>query len=266
VIVTSPESEFRGVIGRTYRESTPWWPEPVRPPTGAPNIVVILLDDVGFADLGCYGSEIATPAMDRLAAGGLRYNNFHVTSMCSPTRACLLTGRNAHAVGMGIIAEWASGFPGYRGRITRRAATLAEILKDHGYSTLAVGKWHLTALADSTAAGPFEDWPLGRGFERWYGFHGALTDHWHPELFEDNHTVEAPAGAGYHLSEDLVDHAIGYLRDQQAMAPERPAFLYLAFGACHWPHHVPRAYLERQRGRYDEGWDRLRERRLGRQQ
>ena len=139
---------YGGVIGRTYRESTPWWPKPRRAPEGAPNIVFIVLDDVGFADLGCYGSEIETPHMDRLAAGGLRYNNFHVTSMCSPTRACLLTGRNAHAVGMGIIAEWSTGFPGYRGRITKRAATLAEILGDHAYNTPAVGKWHLTSLPE----------------------------------------------------------------------------------------------------------------------
>jgi arylsulfatase A-like enzyme len=228
-----------------------------------PNILFIVLDDVGFADLGCYGSEIATPAMDRLAAAGLRYNNFHVTAMCSPTRACLLTGRNAHAVGVGIITEWSTGFPGYQGRITRGAATLAEILRDHGYATLAVGKWHLAPLAEATAAGPFRDWPLGRGFDRWYGFHGALTDQWHPELFEDNHPIDAPPGR--HLSEDLVDHAIGFLRDLKAAAPERPFFLYLAFGACHWPHQVPAEYVTRYRGRYDEGWDAVREARLRRQ-
>lgn len=256
---------FGGVIGRTYRESTPWWPKPVRPPEGAPDIVFIVLDDVGFADLGCYGSEITTPNTDRLAAGGLRYNNFHVTSMCSPTRACLLSGRNAHAVGMGIIAEWSTGFPGYRGRITKQAATLAEILRDHAYNTLAVGKWHLTPMAEATAAGPLEDWPLGRGFGRWYGFHGALTDQWHPELFEDDHPIDAPAREGYHLSEDLVDRAIALLRDQRSAAPHRPFFLYLAFGACHWPHHVPRAFVEKYRGRYDRGWDAAREARLTRQ-
>jgi arylsulfatase len=256
--------DFRGIVGRTWRESTPWWPEPPRPPAGAPNLVFIVLDDVGFADLGCYGSEINTPAMDRLAAGGLRYNNFHVTSMCSPTRACLLTGRNAHAVGMGIIAEWSTGFPGYRGRITRRAATLAEILHDHAYNTLAVGKWHLTPLAEATSAGPFDDWPLARGFDRWYGFHGALTDQWNPELFEDNHAIDV-ARDGDHLSEHLIDRAIAFVRDQQSVAPEKPFFLYVAFGACHWPHHVPHPNLMKYRGRYDEGWDAVRERRLVRQ-
>lgn len=256
---------FGGVIGRTYRESIPWWPEPARAPAGAPSVVFIVLDDVGFADLGCYGSEIATPHMDRLAAGGLRYTNFHVTAMCSPTRACLLTGRNAHAIGMGIIAEWSSGFPGYRGRITPRAATLAEILRDHAYTTLAVGKWHLVPMPETTAAGPFGNWPLGRGFDRWYGFHGALTDQWHPELFEDNHPVDGPTREGSHLSEDLVDQAIAFVRDQQAAAPEKPFFLYLAFGACHWPHHVPSAYIEKCRGRYDGGWDAIRVARLARQ-
>jgi arylsulfatase len=258
------DRDFGGVIGRTWRESAAWWPEPARAPAGAPNIVFVVLDDVGFSDLGCYGSEIDTPNMDGLAAGGLRYNNFHVTSMCSPTRACLLTGRNAHAVGMGIIAEWSTGFPGYRGRITRRAATLAEILRDHAYNTLAVGKWHLTPLAEATAAGPFGDWPLARGFDRWYGFHGALTDQWNPELFEDNHALDI-ARDGYHLSEDLVDRAIAFVRDQQSVAPEKPFFLYLAFGACHWPHHVPRRSLDKYRARYDRGWDAIREERLARQ-
>ena len=258
------DSEFRGVIGRTWRESTPSPPQLPRSPAGAPNIVFIVLDDVGFSDLGCYGSEIATPAIDGLAAAGLRYSNFHVTAMCSPTRACLMTGRNAHAVGMGIIAEWSTGFPGYRGRITARAATLAEILREHAYSTFAVGKWHLTPLPEATAAGPFADWPLARGFDRWYGFHGALADQWNPELFEDNHAVDV-AGDGYHLSHDLVDRASAFVRDQQSVAPEKPFFLYLAFGACHWPHHVPAAYLDRCRGRYDAGWDAVRAERFARQ-
>jgi arylsulfatase A-like enzyme len=264
-MVRAVSDGFGGVIGRTYRESTPWWPEPPRAPRSAPSVVFIVLDDVGFADLGCYGGDVETPHTDRLAAGALRYTNFHVTSMCSPTRACLLTGRNAHAVGMGIIAEWSSGFPGYQGRLSRHAATLAEILRDHEYSTYAVGKWHLGPLSEATAAGPFSAWPLARGFDRWYGFHGALTDQWHPELFEDNHAVEAPQRSGYHLSEDLVDRAIAFVRDHQTAAPDRPFFLYLAFGACHWPHHVSRHLLDRYRGRYDRGWDVLREERFARQ-
>ncbi|MCC6176401.1 MAG: arylsulfatase [Chloroflexi bacterium] len=259
------DGAFGGVIGRTYRDSVPWRPEPVRPPAGAPNVVFIVLDDVGFADLGCYGAEIETPNMDRLAAGGLRYTNFHTTAMCSPTRACLLTGRNAHSVGMGIIAEWETGYPAYSGRITRRAANLAEILSDQGYNTFAVGKWHLMPMSEVTAAGPFGDWPLGRGFDRWYGFHGALADSWHPELFEDNHAIETPERPGYHLSEDLVDRSIGMLRDRQSVAPDKPFFLYLAFGACHWPHQVPRAFIDKYRGRYEAGWDVIREQRLARQ-
>jgi len=235
-----------------------------QPPANAPNIVCIILDDVGFSDLGCYGSEIDTPSIDRLAAGGLRYNNFHVTAMCSPTRACLLTGRNAHAVGMGVIAEWSTGFPGYRGRITRRAAMLQEILSVHGYNTFAVGKWHLTPLTDATAAGPFGDWPLARGFDRWCGFHGALTDQWNPELFEDNHAIDV-AGDGYHLSEMLVDRAVAFVRDQQSVAPQRPFFLYVAFGACHFPHQAPCSYIDKYRGRFDDGWDAVREARLARQ-
>jgi arylsulfatase A-like enzyme len=206
-----------------------------------------VLDDVGFSDLGCYGSEIDRPSMDRLATGGVRYNNFHVTAMCSPTRACLLTGRNAHAVGMGVIAEWSTGFPGYRGRISRHAAMLQEILGEHGYNTFAVGKWHLTPMTDATPAGPFGDWPLARGFDRWCGFHGALTDQWNPELFEDNHAIDV-AGDGYHLSETLIDRAVAFVRDQQSVAPERPFFLYVALGACHFPHQVPGFYLDKYRG------------------
>jgi len=261
---------FAGRIGRTYRESEPAWPPPVRPPEGAPNIALILLDDVGFADLGGYGSEIATPNIDRLAREGVAYNNFHVTAMCSPTRACLLTGRNAHSVGVGIIAEWSSGFPGYQGRISQRAATLPEILKDHGYGTYAAGKWHLTPLADYGAAGPHDDWPLGRGFARWYGFHGALMDHWHPELYEDNHplTFPTPEGAapeGYHLSRDLVDRAIDHISDHVNAAPDRPFFEYLSFGACHWPHQAPAPFIDRYQGVYDGGWDRIRADRFERQ-
>ena len=259
------EDDFRGTIGRTFRDSLPSWPQPVQLPSEAPNIVFIVLDDVGFSDLGCYGSEISTPRIDALASNGVRYTSFHVTSMCSPTRACLLTGRNAHAVGMGIIAEWSSGFPGYRGRVTNRAAMIPEVLRDHGYSAYAVGKWHLTNIADYGAAGPHRDWPLSRGFARWYGFHGALTDQWNPELYRDNRPIRLEPRGAYHLSTDLVDHAIADIRDHATSAPQRPFLLYLAFGACHWPHHVPRPYIEKYRGRYRVGWDAIRTERLDRQ-
>jgi arylsulfatase len=259
------ESEFRGTIGRTYQESTPSWPESVRPPEGAPNVVFILLDDVGFAQIGCYGSDIETPHMDRLASGGLRYTNFHTTAMCSPTRACLLTGRNHHAAGLGIVTEFATGFPGYAGRLTKRAATLAEMLRPHGYNTFAVGKWHLMPLREATAAGPFDAWPLQRGFDRWYGFPAGYTDQWYPELCDGNQPIDTPRRPGYHLSEDLVDRAIEYVRDQHSVAPEKQFFLYVAFGAAHWPHQAPAAFIDKYRGRYDRGWDVIRAEWLARQ-
>src|SRR4051794_32088720 len=251
------EPDFGGVIGTTWRESTPWWPEPVRPRDGAPNVVMIVLDDVGFAQLGCFGSDIETPHMDALAAGGLRYNNFHTTTLCSPTRACSLTGRNHHAVGMATIAEFTNGFPNSRGFVTKRAAMLQELLQPAGYNSFATGKWHLVSADHQTAAGPFEHWPLGRGFDRYYGFLGGDTNQWNPDLIYDNHRVEQPASPedGYHLSNDIVDHAIGFVRDQQAAAPGKPFFSYIAFGAGHAPHHAPKEYIDRYEGRYAKGWD-----------
>jgi len=230
--------------------------------TKRPNIVFIVLDDVGFSDLGCYGSEIPTPRIDQLAAEGLRYNNFHVTAMCSPTRACLLTGRNAHSVGVGIIAEWANGQPGYDGRIYPSAGTLPEVLRREGYNTMAVGKWHLAGTEEYGAAGPFSNWPLGKGFNRWYGFHGALADQYYPELYVDNHPIHLDPPENYHLSEDLVDRSLGMIRDHCTSAPSAPFMMYLAFGACHWPHQAPREYIDRFKGKYDAGWDVARQRRL----
>ncbi len=256
---------FKGRIGRTLRESTPWWPAPTEPSAGAPNVVFIVLDDVGFADLGCYGSEIETPRMDALASGGLRFNNFHVTSLCSPTRACLLTGRNAHTAGVGAISEWTNGFPGYEGRIARHTATAAEMFAEHGYGTYAIGKWHLCNLANYAVAGPHADWPLGRGFCRWYGFLGGYVDHWNPDLHEDNHPIRHAPREDYHLSEDLVEHAIEHVRDHVTSARGRPFVLYLAFGAAHWPLHVPAEYLRHYRGRYAQGWDAVREQRFVKQ-
>jgi arylsulfatase A-like enzyme len=261
----SQAPRFEGSIGSTWRESQPWWPPQPKASAGAPNILIVLLDDVGFSDIGCYGSEIATPRMDALAAGGLRYNNFHVTAMCSPTRACLLTGRNAHSIGMGVIAEWAGGYPGYRGKISRAAATIPEVLAPHAYASYAVGKWHLMNMDEYGSAGPHDGWPLGRGFNRWYGFHGALADQWNPELFQDNRPIRLEKTDNYHLSVDLVDHAIGDMRDHLTSSPQRPFFHYVAFGACHWPHHVPSQFIDKYQGRYAEGWDVVRERRFKRQ-
>jgi arylsulfatase A-like enzyme len=259
--------EFRGRIALSVRDSIPWWPPRGRPPRGAPNIVIIVLDDVGYGQIGAFGGPIDTPSIDRLATRGLRYVDFHTTALCSPTRAALLTGRNHHAVGMGTITEAANGFPGYYGVIPKSAALLPEILRAEGYSTLAVGKWHLTPSSDTSAAGPFDRWPLGAGFEHYYGFLGAETNQWVPSLVRDNHPIDPPRTPeqGYHLTADLTDQAIALVRDQQQIDPDRPFFLYLGYGAAHAPHHVPRPWIERYRGRFDQGWDAVREETLARQ-
>jgi arylsulfatase len=259
---------FDGVIGRTLGESTPWWPDAPHPGPGAPNVVLVLLDDLGFGQLGCYGSTIETPNIDRLAAGGLRYTNFHVTPVCSPTRAALLTGRNHHEVGMRSVSNFNTGFPNMRGHVTNHAATVAEVLRDEGYTTFAIGKWHLCQMENASAAGPYDQWPCQRGFDRFYGFLDGETDHFHPELVYDNHAVEPPATPeeGYHLSEDLVDHAISFVHDTKSIRPDRPFLLYFAFGATHAPHQAPAEYLEKYRGRFDHGWDEVRAEWFARQQ
>ena len=183
-------SDFGGVIGDDWRTSTPWWPPEPEPPAGAPNVLLIVLDDVGFAQLGCYGSDIDTPALDGLAARGLRLVNFHTTALCSPTRSCLLTGRNHHRNGMARVADLAVGYPGYCARIPRENGFLSEVLRGHGYATYAVGKWHLTGDHDTHMAASRASWPLGRGFDRWYGFHGGETHQFSPALYHDNHSVE----------------------------------------------------------------------------
>jgi arylsulfatase A-like enzyme len=262
----SGDGEFAGVIGRTLAESTAWFPTRPRP-KGAPNVVVILLDDIGFAQLGAFGSDIGTPVVDALAAEGLRYNRFHVTAMCSPSRASLLTGRNHHAVGMGFLCDMPTGFPGYTCRLPRSAATLARVLRDGGYSTMAAGKWHLTPREDRTASGPFDTWPLGQGFERYYGFLHGDANHWTPTLVEDNHYVEPPRRPedGYHLTEDLIDRSLRMVTDQQHATPGKPFFLYLAPGTAHAPHHVEASWADRYRGRFDDGWEAARERAFARQ-
>ena len=259
--------EFRGVIGRYHSDSTPWWPGPVRPPAGAPNLLLVVLDDVGFAQLGCFGSDLATPTMDALAGNGLRYSSFHTTALCSPTRACLLTGRNHHANGIGRVSELATGFPGYDGRIPRANALLPEVLVPAGYAAWAVGKWHLTPEEETHHGASRSRWPLGRGFERFYGFFEGETHQYAPALVHDNHRIAAPASydSGYHLTEDLTDRAIEYVRDLRMVDSEKPFFLYFCPGACHSPHQAPRDYIDRYRGAFDEGWDIWRERTFARQ-
>lgn len=259
---------FEGVIGRTLNESTPWWPTPPHPNTDAPNVVVIVIDDLGFSHFNCFGSDLETPAINALAQGGLRFSNFHVTPLCSPTRAALLTGRNHHSVGMRGISNWSSGFPSMRGEVSKHAATMAEVLRDEGYTTFALGKWHLVSMENSSSAGPFDQWPLQRGFDRFYGFLDGETDQFAPDLVYDNHRVDPPrtVADGYHLSEDLVDKTLEFIHDAKSIRPDRPFFTYLAFGAMHAPHQAPASYLAKYRGRFDEGWDVARERWFARQQ
>jgi arylsulfatase A-like enzyme len=259
--------EFRGRIANYHWDAEPYWPEPTRPPEGAPNVVIVLLDDLGFAQLGCFGSDLATPNMDRLAEGGLRYTNFHTTALCSPTRACVLSGRNHHTAGMGRIIQLATGFPGYDARIPRSVGFLPEMLTPHGYAAWAVGKWHLTP-EDETHLGASRDrWPLGRGFERFYGFFDGETHQNAPALVHDSHQVDPPRSAedDYHLTEDLVDRAIEYHVDLRHVDVDKPFFCYLATGAVHSPHQAPREWIERYRGAFDAGWDEWRERALARQ-
>ena len=256
---------FTGTINRTAAESTIAWTQEPSQLAQRPNIVLIVLDDVGYAEFGCYGSDIETPALDSLAADGLRYANFHVTPLCSPTRTCLLTGRNHHSVGMGRVAEMVNGFPNTRGFVSREAANLAEMLHPHGYQTLAAGKWHLGSIHETSPAGPYDHWPLQRGFDRFHGFMPGETNQWNPELITGNERVEQPNREGYHLSEDIVDHSCKWLRQLVSADPDRPFFLYVAFAAGHSPHHTPASYINKYKGKFDEGWDKARDRILKRQ-
>ena len=258
---------FPGRIGKTLGDSEPYWPRAPRPPHGGPNILVVLFDDVGFSDFGCYGSEIDTPTIDALAARGVRMTGFHTTAMCSTTRAALLTGRNHHSVGMGCLANFDSGFPGYRGKIAHSAGTVAEMLRPHGYRNYMLGKWHATPTTQTGPTGPFDGWPLGRGFDRFYGFLDAETDQYSPELVQDNTHITAPGtfASGYHLTEDLFDGAIRMIADHQAGAPAQPWLCWVALGACHAPHQVPRAFIDKYESVFAKGWDATRTDRLARQ-
>ncbi|WP_338448541.1 arylsulfatase [Niallia oryzisoli] len=255
------DETFQGKIAKTVEESTPWWPGDESSSEKKPNVVVILLDDLGFSQLGCYGSTISTPNIDQLAKEGLRYNNFHTTAICSPTRAALLTGRNPHSVGVSFVSEYDSGFPHSRGKIRKDSALLSEVLVEHGYNTFAVGKWHLAPGKEQTNKGPFDNWPLGRGFEKFYGFLPGATNQWNPDLVEDNHRIRQPntAEEGYHITEDLTDKAISYIKNQTSEAPDKPFFLYLAYGAPHAPHHAPKEFIDKYKGKFDQGWDVIRQ-------
>jgi len=259
-ILPVPAPEYKGKVDSFYNTSTPDWSPvlPIQAPEGAPNVLVIMLDDVGYGQLGCYGGPIETPNIDAIANTGLMYTNFHTTALCSPTRGSFLSGRNHHAIGLAAITEAATGYPGNFGNIPKNAAFISEILKLNGYNTMAVGKWHLTPYTAYTAAGPFDRWPLGLGFEKFYGFIGGETDQWAPLLVQDNHFIEIPTKEGYHLSEDLADKTIAYIRDQQQANTGRPFFTYLAFGAAHAPLQAPKEYIDKYKGKFDKGWDEVR--------
>jgi arylsulfatase len=241
--------------------------QPLRPPHDAPNVVVVLIDDMGFGAPSSFGGPCRMPTSERLADDGLRYNRFHVTAICSPTRQALMTGRNHHSVGMGVTTEMASAAPGYSGIRPLSAAPIAQVLRGNGYSTAAFGKWHQTPARDVSAAGPFDRWPTGEGFDKFYGFLCAEMNHWYPVLFDGTTPVEPSRRPeeGYHLSEDLVDQAIDWVRDQHSLKPDSPFFAYLPFGATHAPYHVPKEYRDSYRGKFDHGWDRQREITLRRQ-
>src|SRR6187431_2917873 len=240
---------------------------PLRPPAGAPNVLVILLDDVGFGASSAFGGPCQTPTAERLAAQGLKYNRFHTTALCSPTRAAMLSGRNHHTVGMGAITEVATAAPGYNSLRPNTCAPLAEVLKLNGYSTAQFGKCHEVPVFEATPIGPFDHWPTGSGFEHFYGFIGGETNQYFPGLFEGTAPIEPEKtpDEGYHLMDDLADRAIAWIHQQKAMAPDKPFFIYFAPGATHAPHHVPKEWIAKYKGKFDQGWDKLREETLARQ-
>ncbi|MFK4805063.1 arylsulfatase [Microbacterium sp. ZW CA_36] len=254
-----------GKIGTTIADSQPWWPTRSSSQDRRTNVLIVVLDDMGWSDLGCFGSEISTPCLDGLAETGVRFNQFHVTPLCSPTRASMLSGRNHHAIGMRFLADTDTGFPNSRGSIRQDVPLLPQILRAEGYGSYLVGKWHLAPLHEVTPAGPYTNWPLARGFDRYYGFLDGCTDQYAPELFEDNHAVTLPASDNYHLSEDLANKAISYIRDHVTYRSEAPFFLQLAFGATHAPFQAPREYIDKYIPVFTKGWDQTRVDRLKRQ-
>ena len=266
--VRAPYGDFDGVVKRLASESTPWWPTPPAPPQGAPNVVIVLCDDLGFADAGCYGSEIATPVLDGLAAAGVRYTNFHATPLCSPTRASLLTGLNPHAAGVGAVGT-VGGFPGYRSSLADDVVSAAELFRSNGYATMMVGKWHLNPAEDLGEAGDRSSWPLQRGFDQYYGFSDSMgfTNLHHPHrLQRDNQVVETDAyPPGYYFTDDITDEAIRMVRGVKTSDPNKPFFLYFAHAAVHGPLQAKETDIAKYRGAYDEGWDVIRQRRYERQ-
>ncbi len=265
-VLPRPDFQFAGEVGRTFLDSDPAsFPQPVQPPEGAPNILLILLDDAGFGQFSTFGGGVPSPTMDRLEAEGIRYNRFHTTALCSPTRAALLTGRNHHSTSFAGITEIATGYDGYCCILPKSCGTVGEVLRQNGYMTAWIGKNHNTPTWELSAAGPFDRWANGMGFDYFYGFNAGDMNHWNPFLYENRDLVPASDDPNYHLTEDLADKAIDWVRKVKSIAPDKPFFLYVATGATHAPHHVPQDWIDRFEGQFDMGWDVYREQTLERQ-
>jgi arylsulfatase A-like enzyme len=261
-----PDFHFRGQVGRTYQDSDPaTFPQMIRPPKGAPNIVLVLLDDVGFGQFSVFGGGVSSPSMEQLAAQGLRFNRFHTTALCSPTRAALLTGRNHHVAGTGVITELATGYDGYTGIIPKNTGTVAEILRQNGYATAWVGKNHNTPTWETSEIGPFDRWANGHGFDYFYGFNAGDTSQYEPILYENRNRVPQSTDPNYHLSTDIADHSIAWMQRVKAIDPSRPFFLYVAPAATHSPHQAPKEWIDKFKGQFDMGWDHYRQMTLARQ-
>ncbi|VTR91247.1 arylsulfatase : Uncultured bacterium genome assembly Metasoil_fosmids_resub OS=uncultured bacterium PE=4 SV=1: Sulfatase [Gemmata massiliana] len=265
-VLPRPDFHFKGSVGRTYLDSDKaQFPQPVQAPKGAPNIVLILLDDAGYGQFSTFGGGIPSPTMDKLAAEGLRYNRFHTTALCSPTRAALITGRNHHSAAFAGITELATGYDGYSCILPKSCGTVGEVLRQNGYNTAWVGKNHNTPPWDTSDAGPFDRWANGLGFDYFYGFNAGDMNHWNPVLYENRNLVPASPDPNYHLTEDLADKSIAWARKMKSIAPDKPFFLYVAPGATHAPHHAPKEWIEKFKGKFDGGWDKYREETLARQ-
>ncbi len=264
-VLPRPPEQFQGVTKRTLEGSKAAFTEPVKAPAGAPNVLLVLIDDAGFGNPSTFGGPVATPTLDKLAAEGLRYNRFHVTALCSPTRAALLSGRNHHAVGFGSISELIGGWPGYSTNWPTSAASMAKILQCNGYNTAAIGKWHLTPDSQQGPAGPFDRWPNALGFDYFWGFLGGENSQFDPLLAENNEIIGVPKEKNFYLNDAMVDHAVTSIRDQKAQARDKPFFLYFSTGASHAPHQVPKEWSDKYKGKFDQGWDKLREQTFARQ-
>ncbi|WP_075590500.1 arylsulfatase [Labilibacter marinus] len=262
-----PPKEFNGEMGRTFEDSKEDYPQPLQAPEGAPNVILVILDDVGFGQPGTLGGPIDMPALDKVAEEGITYTRFHTTGVCSPTRAALLTGRNHHQTGFGTISEMSTGYPGYNSIWGKDAASMAEVLRLNGYNTAAWGKWHNTPDWETNQTGPFDRWPTGLGFEYFYGFMGGETSQYEPQLFKNTLPVEPKLTPeqGYHLTEDLSQDAINWIQQQKSLNPDKPYFAYFSTGAIHAPLHVQKEWIKKYQGKFNEGWDVMREHTIARQ-